>query len=275
MPEPEIDVLLAEDEPIVRRAAARILTSHELSTESATTCTEAKDRLQETTYQVLLCDLMLPEGSGFEVLEEACALQPALQSIVVTGYATADNALLAFAGGAFDYLPKPFDWTELLGVVDRALCYRKRVFESDQPSSGTPNPTPTRPSGIAALGRHSWALLDRDGSATLGPAETFFGCLHNPEDIELPEVGSHVVQGLCLAHIRSSGNRVHRIWAPLGGRVLEANTALKSHPAPMSEDPFGEGWLVRIVPSRQEHELRQLTDMGLDPIVARPLIGPT
>lgn len=245
MRETEADVLLAEDEPIVCRAVERILTSRGLRVETATTCPVASDRLRATAYKVLLCDLMLPGGSGFDLLAEARAGQPDLQAVLITGFATVDNAVRAFHRGAFDYLPKPFDLNELFGVVERALHYRKRLLDSpDEEPAGAPE--------LLRLGRHSWARVDGARSATLGPAETFRDCIDALVEIELPEIGSHIVQGQRLARLRSADDGIHRIRAPLSGTVLEVHAALHRNPAAVSEDPFGEGWLVRIVPLPEE-----------------------
>lgn len=274
MPEVEIDVLLAEDESVVCRAAERILGSEGLRVESASSSGEARERLLQRAYRVLLCDLMLPGGSGFEVVELARTHQPDLQTIVITGFATADNALRAFAEGVFDFLPKPFDWNELLGVVDRALRFREGAIEGRRPPPGAGMPGRAGAEEIHGLGRHSWALLDGDGSATLGAAETFFGCVGEVEEVDLPEVGGHTVQGQRLARLRTTRGKVHRIWAPLSGEVLEVQSSLLSDPTPILEDPFGGGWLARIVPSRRVQELPKLTTRRLDTIVDRSSSGP-
>lgn len=245
MRESEADVLLAEDEPIVCKAVERILTSRGLRVETATACHAASGHLRMTAYKVFLCDLMLPGGSGFELLAQARTSQAHLQAILITGFATVDNAVQAFDKGAFDYLPKPFDLNELVGVVDRALRYRERLLEGEaqEPAGGA---------RTARLGHHSWARFDDAGSATIGPAETFMNCIDGIEELELPEVGSHIVQGQRLARLRSASDGVHRIRAPLSGTVLEVHTALHTHPAAVFEDPFGEGWLVRVIPVTKE-----------------------
>ena len=269
MPRPEADVLLAEDEPVVCRAVERILGSTGLTAEVTGTLVETLDRLRTTAFQILICDLMLPDGSGFEALAAARNRQPDLQTIVITGFATANNAVRSLARGAFDYLPKPFDPTELLGVVDRALHYRSRVVATSSPSPGLAPLERGAGSELLGLGRHSWARLEADGSAAVGPAETFFGAIEEPMKIELPEVGSQILQGRPLARLNCSTNLEHRVWSPLSGVALEVNEALGADPAPICEDPFGEGWIARILPSSQELEISRLWHRAPDSTVTR------
>ena len=111
------DVLLVEDEPVVREAAARILRPEGLTLDRVEDVDGALARLRRVEHRVVLSDLMLPGFSGFDLLERVTGERPHLPVILITGYATIENALAAFKKGAFDYLPKPFDVAELLGLV--------------------------------------------------------------------------------------------------------------------------------------------------------------
>jgi DNA-binding NtrC family response regulator len=116
------DVLLVEDEPVVREAAARILRPEGLTLDRVEDVDGALARLRKADYRLVLSDLMLPGFSGFDLLERVTGERPQLPVILITGYATIENALAAFKKGAFDFLPKPFDVAELLGVVRRACA---------------------------------------------------------------------------------------------------------------------------------------------------------
>jgi DNA-binding NtrC family response regulator len=128
-------VLIVEDEPVVLRAAAMALAAHGIEFEKTTNVTGAAALLDTHVFSVVLTDLKLPGASGFEILELAKAVSPSPQVVIITGYATIENALESFRLGAFDFVPKPFDVGELVSVVDRALRF------SDLPSSGTPKRT--------------------------------------------------------------------------------------------------------------------------------------
>ena len=108
------DVLLVEDEAVVRAAVERILRPEGLTLDRVEDVDGALARLRKVEHRVVLSDLMLPGFSGFDLLERVTGERPQVPVILITGYATIENALAAFKKGAFDFLPKPFDVPELL-----------------------------------------------------------------------------------------------------------------------------------------------------------------
>ena len=150
------DVLVVEDDRSVLRAVSGFCRSEGLQVDETTCVEEAVARMGESAYRLALVDLMLPEESGLDLLGKGSGRSP-ISTIIITGYATIGNALESFRQGAFDFLPKPFDVGELLGVVRRALRWAERrssVLPSTtcrsrggRFSAGThgPRPTPTAP----------------------------------------------------------------------------------------------------------------------------------
>ena len=117
----DCDVLVIDDEPVVRTAVRRVLEAHGLR---VTTVDDAASALKDAalaTCRLVLCDLMLPDRSGFEVLHDLGALRPGLPVVLITGYATRDHAARAHEAGAVDFLAKPFEARELMDCVQRAL----------------------------------------------------------------------------------------------------------------------------------------------------------
>ena len=260
MTKPQIDVLIVEDEPVVQMAAERVLSRAGLSTDMAPEMESAATRLNVATYKLVLCDLKLPGASGFEIFDLCRALAAPPEIVMITGYATLENALEAFHLGAFDFIPKPFDARELLGVVRRSLRFR---LVSSAPGALSPDFLAAEAArhdadaGVEGyqLGRHSWVRLDQDGTATLGAAETFAGLLREIESIEFSGGSENTVQGKTLIRILSHGGLVHRVWAPLSGQILTTNEQLGVDPQILDRDPFGTGWLAQIIPSDLEREL--------------------
>ncbi|GMU64519.1 MAG: hypothetical protein AMXMBFR36_07930 [Acidobacteriota bacterium] len=253
---PVYDVLLVEDEPVVREAAARILRPEGLTLDRVEDVAGALARLRKADHRVVVADLMLPGFSGFDLLERVTGERPALPVILVTGYATLENALAAFKRGAFDFLPKPFDVPELLGVVRRALAAVELGRWRSQP--------PAEPDeGAAAgerrfLGQHAWVAVD-GGVATCGLAESWPGLVAGLSELRLPRPGDQLTQGLAFAELAAGDDAIHRVWAPLGGTVIEVNSRLQEDPDLLNRAPFTSGWLVRVAPSDLAHELDALT----------------
>ena len=117
----ECDVLVIDDEPVVRDAVRRVLQANGLRVATAEDAASGLDHPAAASCRLVLCDLMLPDRSGMEVLQELSRRRPELPVVLITGYATADHALRAREAGAADFLAKPFEARELMDTVQRAL----------------------------------------------------------------------------------------------------------------------------------------------------------
>lgn len=245
------DVLVVEDDRIVLGAVAEICRSEGLRVDEAVNVEEAVAKLYESGYRLAIVDLMLPKESGFHLLRGTNAARRATSTVVISGYATVLSSLESFRLGAFDFLPKPFDEAELLGVVRRALRFGDRAAGEDlaEPAEGEPR---------YFLGRHSWAVRDEDGIATVGAGESFQGVLGEVARIELPTANDHVTQGQRLVRL-AGAEEVYRIWSPLSGRVVATNPALSGEVELIEQSALDDGWLARIAPLDMESERRRLT----------------
>jgi glycine cleavage system H protein len=175
--------------------------------------------------------------------------------IMITGYATMRTALQALRKGAFDYIAKPFTRAELQGVVARAgrQAARSGGAERDAPARDAAGPE-----AIHHLGGHCWVRVDEDGAARIGLEETFARTVGEIEELELPGKGDYVEQGSVCLRILSTDGKTHTVWAPVSGTVLVLNDGVTARPALSLEDPYGEGWLLRLDPANLEEELRGL-----------------
>ena len=122
---PLIDVLIVEDKDSLRNALAETLRSHGLTVEASADTYEAKRALARTTFGVVLTDLKLPAGSGFDVLQAALKAGPETDVIVMTAFGSIEDAVKAIREGASDFLTKPVDTDHLVLLVDRALDRRR------------------------------------------------------------------------------------------------------------------------------------------------------
>src|SRR5574337_817357 len=88
--------------------------------------------------QVLVSDIRMPGGSGIELLAEVKRRQPALPVIIMTAYTDLDSAVGAFQGGAFEYLPKPFDVARAVELIRRAVEESRREEVAEQQQADAP-----------------------------------------------------------------------------------------------------------------------------------------
>ena len=91
---------------------------------------------------------------------------------------------------------------------------------------------------------HDWARIE-DGVATFGITWFAQDALGEVVFFDPPEVGSAVTAGEVYAEVESV-KAVSDVVAPLSGEIVEVNTALADAADPINEDPYGEGWMVRV-----------------------------
>jgi DNA-binding NtrC family response regulator len=115
------DVLVIDDERVVREAVRRVLEAEGLKVATAGDAASGIAHPDVQICRLVVCDLMLPDRSGMEVLEALRAVRPGLPVVLITGFATPDHAVRAQEAGAADFLAKPFEAEELLDVVRRTL----------------------------------------------------------------------------------------------------------------------------------------------------------
>src|SRR3981081_3679076 len=89
--------------------------------------------------QVLVSDIRMPGASGLELLQTLKERVPNLPVIIMTAYSDLESAVAAFQGGAFEYLPKPFDVDHAVELVRRALDESRRQVEAI-PAAGAEEP---------------------------------------------------------------------------------------------------------------------------------------
>jgi len=121
------DILIVEDKESLRTMLRKTLESRGYAVEEAADAYEARRRLQAFRYLVVLTDLKLPAGSGFDVLQSAREADPETPVVVMTAFGTIEDAVRAMKEGAADFLTKPVDTDHLLLLLDRAV-EKRRVF---------------------------------------------------------------------------------------------------------------------------------------------------
>lgn len=123
-------LLVVDDDKHVCQAIADYLRGLGHRTETATSCLEAIERMGEFPFEIVLCDVCLPDADGFHLLQWASEHAPNTQVILITGYGTIESAVEAIRIGAFDYLTKPVIDDELNLAIQRALEQRRIVEEN-------------------------------------------------------------------------------------------------------------------------------------------------
>jgi two-component system, NtrC family, response regulator AtoC len=126
MPRSEVNrqILVVDDEAVVRTGIVQVLSLQDLSVATAADATQALAQLARQAFAVVLLDIKLPDMNGVELLKHIRQDFPATEVIMITGYPTIAGAVECIRLGALDYLVKPFRIEELEAVVQKARDHR-------------------------------------------------------------------------------------------------------------------------------------------------------
>jgi len=113
-------LLVVEDDPSVRTLLAMGLELEGYQVDSVATTAEALERIERERYSIVISDIYLDERSGLDILRAARQRNPHCAVILMTGRATLETVMEATEWGAFDYIAKPFDVSQIVQVVRRA-----------------------------------------------------------------------------------------------------------------------------------------------------------
>jgi two-component system, NtrC family, response regulator PilR len=116
-----VDLLIVDDEASLRDLLTTVFEEDGNRVETAGTLAEARAVVQKDEVDLVLCDLMLPDGSGLELLREIKSQNLSMAVIMITAHTSTKSAVDALKAGAFDYIAKPFDIEELKIIVRKAV----------------------------------------------------------------------------------------------------------------------------------------------------------
>jgi DNA-binding NtrC family response regulator len=117
-------VLVVEDEEIIRTTLSEFLSSEGYVVSVAGAVADAVRLAEAKKFDVLICDVQLPDGDGIELMRQLLQMKPNAFGLIITAYATVENAVEAFTSGAFDYLVKPVIFEDLQNKLENLFRYR-------------------------------------------------------------------------------------------------------------------------------------------------------
>lgn len=106
------------------------------------------------------------------------------------------------------------------------------------------------PEGLRFTEEHEW-LEERDGGVRVGITDYAQDQLGDIVFVDLPDVDIEIDEGDVVAEVESTKS-VGEVYAPLAGRVVAINEALRDRPELINSDPYGEGWIVEIAPEGED-----------------------
>ena len=261
------DILVIDDEQVIIDAVIKICSLDNYTVDAASNFKDAIDKISKNYYPIILCDIMMPDGNGFQILDELINKKIDSTVIMTTGYSTVENAVNSLYNGAVDFIPKPFTVDELLSSLYRANKYQK-LRDRQKALSLKKNTDEILyvncPTKYSRLGYSSWMVQDREGSVLVGVCDLFIKTFESVREIELQSVDDEIAQGICCVSFTSVKDRVHKLLAPISGRIVEVNSNLTTCPNLLEKDPFFEGWIYRIIPANYDYEVKHLIPCSSD-----------
>ena len=115
------------------------------------------------------------------------------------------------------------------------------------------------PGDLLYTDEHEWLRREDDGSVTIGITEHAQAALGDLVYVELPEIDQEVDAGGDMAVVESV-KAASDVYAPIAGTVVGVNETLSDDPETINNDPYGDGWIVRLKPSGDEGSLMSPDD---------------
>jgi two-component system nitrogen regulation response regulator GlnG len=155
-------IWIVDDDQSIRFVLEKALLREELPTRSFTNAREVMLALDsandEQGPQILVSDIRMPGGNGLDLLSKVKEKHPGLPVIIMTAFSDLDSAVSAFQGGAFEYLPKPFDLPKAIELIRRAVEESQREEVAQELLADTPEmlgQAPAMQDVFRAIGRLS------------------------------------------------------------------------------------------------------------------------
>jgi two-component system nitrogen regulation response regulator GlnG len=155
-------IWIVDDDQSIRFVLEKALAREDFAVRSFTNPRDVLAALEDDAPQVLVSDIRMPGGSGIELLTKVKERHPGLPVIIMTAYSDLDSAVSAFQGGAFEYLPKPFDLPKAVELIRRAVDESMREEVRDERGAQMPEmlgQAPAMQDVFRAIGRLSQSIV--------------------------------------------------------------------------------------------------------------------
>ncbi len=123
------------------------------------------------------------------------------------------------------------------------------------------------PPDLLYTSQHEWLAIQPDGAVRVGITDFAQDSLGDIVFVALPGVGDDVEAGEAIGEVESTKS-VSEVYAPLTGRISRRNDAVETAPETINDDPYGEGWLVEIVPAAELDSAEFLDVPGYEAIIS-------
>jgi two-component system response regulator PilR (NtrC family) len=121
-----LKVLIIDDDPSIRNMLSIVLANEGFAVSTVESAILALKRLKKETFDLIISDIKMPEISGIDLLRKVKSIDPDIPVIMITGFASTNDAVEAMKLGAEDYIIKPFNLDELKIIINKSI-YKKSI----------------------------------------------------------------------------------------------------------------------------------------------------
>jgi two-component system nitrogen regulation response regulator GlnG len=132
---PQDHIWVIDDDRSIRWVLEKALSKAHMEVTSFKSASGVMERLVSGRPDAIIADIRMPGMDGLALMERIRSSYPDLPVIIMTAHSDLDSALAAYEGGAFEYLPKPFDVDDAIDLVNRAIRQRRRSLPKEDGSA--------------------------------------------------------------------------------------------------------------------------------------------
>ena len=133
------EIWIAEDDRSLRWVMEKAISREGIEVRSFENGDDLLVALKSSLPEIIISDIRMPGIDGLELLKQIHSTQPGIPVIITTAHSDLDSAVAAYQGGAFEYLPKPFDLDELVDVARRGVTFSREQKPQDIPRESIPS----------------------------------------------------------------------------------------------------------------------------------------
>ena len=126
------ELLIIDDDPLIRESFSGVIRRMGHTPQVASSVSEALKILKSDRFDIVFCDVRMPDGSGLDILPDIRGVAVPPEVVIMTGFGDPDGAELAIRNGAWDYIAKPLSAQEIMLCIERTLQYRDKKRSTSQ-----------------------------------------------------------------------------------------------------------------------------------------------
>jgi CheY-like chemotaxis protein len=239
-------ILVLDDDPVVTLSCKRILGAEGYSISTVEKGENALSKLAKEDFDLLICDIRLPDISGMTVLKEARIIKPQTDVVIITGYPTLEDAKESIRLGAFEYIEKPFTPDFMINVAKKVFDKRgwilRQAFIDEFRDYVVPLRDKENP--VIFYKEGTWARPIKNGLWEIGCDLRYWLLTGTLMYIDFIKDIDKLQAGKPFARIYTSTGQSSDLLSPMNAELREINTKANDVMCALLKDHLSEGWLL-------------------------------